>query len=203
MIVDFVVTENVHRRHLDTGQRALLALEVEAAYAEAGRQRRIEAARQPRPDRTLQPNGHAPRPPFDPFSADDLNGPPDGHSPMPKVVADLPQPAPEPRSRERAAAALGTSGRAVQRAKALVRDAPDLAAQVRAGNLALDNADRQRRERVKALPKPEPVKPSRTMLTLRTAGECERPRRETSPSGPGVRRVLSPRRTPSLTRRRS
>lgn len=48
------------------------------------------------------------------------------------------------------------------------RDAPDLAEQVQAGNLALDNAYRQSRERERAKPKPEREKPTATMLTLRT-----------------------------------
>jgi protein gp37 len=75
----------------------------------------------------------------------------------------------ERKSSERAAKAVGASGRAVQQAKAVVRDAPDLAAKVRAGEIALDAADRQRKQRIAAMPKPEPApKPSQVMLTLRT-----------------------------------
>lgn len=82
-------------------------------------------------------------------------------------MADLPSQ--EATSRERAAKAVGASGRAVQQAKAVQRDAPDLAEQVRTGGLALDAADRQRKERLRAQPQPEPApKPSAVMLTLRT-----------------------------------
>jgi protein gp37/ParB-like chromosome segregation protein Spo0J len=82
--------------------------------------------------------------------------------------ADLPS-FPE-RARDRAAQVTGASGRAVAQAKAVQRDAPDLAEQVRAGQLALDAADRQRKARVAAMPKPEPL-PTRVgpvLLTLRT-----------------------------------
>jgi protein gp37 len=80
-----------------------------------------------------------------------------------------PQATRQNRSDERAARVVGASGRAVQQAKAVVRDAPDLAAKVRAGEIALDAADRQRKQRVAAMPKPEPApKPARTFLTLRT-----------------------------------
>ena len=53
-------------------------------------------------------------------------------------VADLPQ----SKSRDQAAAAVGASGRAVTQAKAVARDAPDLADKVREGNLMLDVAAR-------------------------------------------------------------
>ena len=67
------------------------------------------------------------------------------------TVADLPQSA--PKSRDKAARAVGASGRGVQQAKAVMRSAPDLADQVRAGNLALDNAYRQARARERAMPR--------------------------------------------------
>jgi protein gp37 len=74
----------------------------------------------------------------------------------------------ERRSRTRAAKAVGASGRGVQRAKAVQRDAPDLAEKVRAGEIALGKADRERRQRVRAQPKPEQVNPGPAQLILRT-----------------------------------
>jgi protein gp37/ParB-like chromosome segregation protein Spo0J len=134
-ILDFIVSANVERRHLDAGQRAFLALEYEAAYAAATK-----------------------------------NGRP--ITPSEKKVADRP-PA---KSRDRAARVTGASGRGVQRAKALQRDAPDLADQVRNGQLALDAADRQRQQRVRSQPRPEPPpKPAPIMLTLRTHEGAEVP----------------------------
>ncbi|MFE5852536.1 hypothetical protein ACFQ61_04855 [Streptomyces sp. NPDC056500] len=76
----------------------------------------------------------------------------------------------ERKSSERAAKVVGASGRAVQQAKAVQRDAPDLAARVRTGEIALDAADKQRRQRIAAMPKPEPspAKLGPIALTLRT-----------------------------------
>ena len=150
MILDYIVSANVERRHLNTGQRALIALEYEKAFAAA--------------TKVGRPIGDVAHPPV---------------TASEKIVADLPQfqPAPLPaatqrdrKSRERAAKLVGVSGRAIQQAKAILRDTPDLADKVRRGEIALDAADKQRRQRVAALPKPEPIptKPSPVMLTLRT-----------------------------------
>jgi hypothetical protein len=46
---------------------------------------------------------------------------------------------------------LGASGRGVQQARAVERDAPDLYAKVLAGDVALDAADKERKQRLKAL----------------------------------------------------
>jgi len=60
-----------------------------------------------------------------------------------KPRADRPEVSePAPRARDRAAAALGTSGKAVARAKRVSKDAPDLADKVRAGTVTLDAAER-------------------------------------------------------------
>ncbi len=58
------------------------------------------------------------------------------------VMADLPEQS-AGNARDQAAATVGVSGRAVQQAKRLAKDAPDLADEVRSGQLTLDAADRQ------------------------------------------------------------
>jgi protein gp37/ParB-like chromosome segregation protein Spo0J len=87
----------------------------------------------------------------------------DGHE---SAVADLPPP--HSKSRELAAEVVGASPRTIQQAKAVVRDAPDLAAQVHAGTLALDAADRQRKVRARNLPKPAKERSSAETLHLVT-----------------------------------
>ena len=156
MILDYIVSANVERRHLNTGQRALIALEYEKAFAAAVKKGAPVG------------NQNASR------SASELS------RLVETIPADLPESTPrrlpeassrrERESRERAAKLVGVSGRAVQQAKAILRDTPDLADKVRRGEIALDAADKQRRQRVAALPKPEPIptKPSPVMLTLRT-----------------------------------
>ena len=153
LILDLIVSKNMARRQLNPGQRALMALEYERHYAAA------------QPKGAPVGNGNASQ----------------RQSAMSRsaetTCADLrtagewvePQARREQRSDERAAKVVGASGRAVQQAKAVVRDAPDLAAKVRAGEIALDAADRQRKQRIAAMPKPEPApKPNQVMLTLRT-----------------------------------
>jgi protein gp37 len=75
----------------------------------------------------------------------------------------------ERKSATRAAKAVGASGRSVAQAKAVQRDTPDLAARVRSGEIALDRADRERKQRMASMPRPEPApRPAQVMLTLRT-----------------------------------
>ncbi|MEU8275710.1 DUF5131 family protein [Microbispora bryophytorum] len=155
MILDYIVSTNIERRHLNAGQKALVALEYEKACAAAAKDAQREAGRQ---------------------TAEKVNAQVTGLT----VPADLREPSPGPsspvlprREREattRAAKLVGASGRAVQQAKALERDAPDLAEKVRSGQVALDAADRQRRQRIAAMPKPDPIpsKPGPVLLALRT-----------------------------------
>lgn len=155
MILDLIVSKNLARRQLDSGQVAFMGLEYERRYAEAIKAgeaaRKLAAGNAPKLEVT---EGEA-------------------------TVADR-RPATgvrERKSSERAAKAVGSSGRSIQRAKAIDRDAPDLADKVRRGELSLDRADRERRQRLAAMPKPEPVptRPGPVMLTLRTNDGTEVP----------------------------
>ena len=113
---DLIVSANVERRHLDAGQRALLALDFEAAHAEAAKA--TEAQRK-------------------------LNAPSNQHTTKSSAASADRHPSPptpsayERKSATRAARATGASGRSVQRAKAVQRDTPDLADKVRRGEMAL------------------------------------------------------------------
>lgn len=75
-----------------------------------------------------------------------------------KPVADLPPVSErERKSREQAAKAVGASGRAVSQAKALKRDAPDLADKVEKGDMTLNAATKERKRREsERKPKPTP-----------------------------------------------
>ena len=128
--VGFVVSMNLTRRHLTTGQRAMLALEVEQLIAETNR---------------------AGRPVAVPFVIDgqewfdelDDNDEVDGEQ---VIVADRRQlNSREGKSVEEAAKVTGTSGRAVSRAKRVAAASPELAEKVKAGTLALNKAEAQAR----------------------------------------------------------
>lgn len=149
MILDLIVSLNVARRQLNPGQRAMAGLAYEQCYAAYARAQQAEAAaaeRKAREERITNPNAQVSKP---------------------QVVADL-RPERDRKSSERAARITGASGRAVQQAKKVTAAAPDLAAKVRNGELALDNAYRQAQQRERAIPKPDRDKPSAVMLTLRT-----------------------------------
>jgi 16S rRNA G966 N2-methylase RsmD len=121
--ITFSVSLNIVRRHLTAGQRAALAVALEPLYAE-------EAARRKREAGESYGRGHPKE---------------EG-----KLVADLPQAKRESRerkSRERAAKQTGASGRATAQFKRVQQQAPDLAAKVRAGDMALDRAERIIRDR--------------------------------------------------------
>lgn len=164
MLLDLIVSKNLARRQLNAGQRALMALEYERHYAATSPTGRpkddgSEAAQSRKVKETVADLPQFPSPSVTSAAADQRH----------ENVWVEPQGAHERKSRERAARAVGASGRAVQQAKAVARDAPDLAEKVRSGELALDRADRERKQRVAAIPKPEPApKATSVMLTLRT-----------------------------------
>lgn len=111
-LIDYVVSKNLARRHLTASQRAWLGALIEEQYAEAAKEAMRAGGRR---------GGSA------------------------KGRADLPTPSsseqPPPRARDRAAKAVGSSGRSVQDAK-LVREraAPEVQAAVAGGKLSVDAA---------------------------------------------------------------
>jgi len=137
--VQFSLSANLHRRHLSPGQKAMVACKLEELFAAEAKKRQREAGEQ--------------------FG----NGA--------KLVANLPQateppseiPATQPaaKSRDKAAAVVGASGRSVQMAKAVIKTAPDLAAKVESGAIALNHAYKevQQRDRQVAASRPQPEMP--------------------------------------------
>lgn len=117
--VAFVMALNMDRRHLTTGQKAMLALKIEPMYEAEGLARMAAAGRSAAPGKPQ------------------------------KGVAGLPHLSEPraPLARDKAGAAVQVSGRAVQQAKRVADAAPDLTEQVQAGTLALDRAERIVRDR--------------------------------------------------------
>lgn len=150
-IGDYIRSENLYRRHLTAGQKAFAALAYEEYFAPPAEKRKAQAAGQPRGVKQLSAS----------------------------VVAGLRQQTRDGKASEQAAKKMGASGRAVQQAKAVQRDAPDLAEKVKRNEVALDSAYKQTKARVaeqrKREPEPEKLK-KRTepiMLTLRTSAGDE------------------------------
>ena len=127
--LSFSISQNMMRRHLTPGQKAGVAARAEPLYAAQAKQR---SGGRPRKD--------AAKPVAD----------------LPQVISptpDLDQPAAKPPkkraplARDLAAAATGASGRGTAQFKRVEQKAPDLAAQVMAGAMALDRAERVVRDR--------------------------------------------------------
>ena len=117
--IGFVVRLNIHRRHLDAGQLAMLALELLPLYeAEALKRQATALAGSLSKNQTKVLEAHGPQ----------------------GVRA--------PQSRDEAAAAVGASAKNVQRAKYIDKNTPDLADKVRAGTLAIRSAEQQARRRM-------------------------------------------------------
>jgi ParB-like chromosome segregation protein Spo0J len=157
--VQFSLSANLHRRHLNQGQKAMVALKVEEIFAEEAKERQrnagIKAVSRPRDE-----------------------------SGKIQLMANLPQagietpllPAPEkqsqPPARDQAAAVVGASGRSVQMAKSVAKAAPDLADKVERGVMPLHRAYRETQERQLSQPLPEEVKWSEDEMRRRKIVEA-------------------------------
>jgi protein gp37/ParB-like chromosome segregation protein Spo0J len=138
--VQFSLSANLHRRHLNPGQRAVVALKVRELLQPAANKRQGE-----RTD----------------LKAKALDIPPDlGEG----IEAQQEAQRREARHREvaaQAAKAVGASRSAVEQAARVAKVAPDLLPQVQAGTMALDKAHREARlrERQQAATRPQPEAP--------------------------------------------
>ncbi|MYX77646.1 DUF5131 family protein [Streptomyces sp. SID3915] len=146
-ILDLIVSKNISRRQLTAGQRAFLALEYEKAFEEETKERQREAGRYRAVQADAQVTGL-------------------------QLPADRREPVTERHNREASATAartVGASQRSVQRAKTVETYAPELVEKVKSGEMALDQADKQARQRRRDMPEAAPLsKPSPVILTLRT-----------------------------------
>jgi site-specific DNA-methyltransferase (adenine-specific) len=121
--VEFVVSQNLHRRHLTAGQKAAVAAEIEPMLAKEAKQRQ-KAHGGTAPGRKKEANTCG------------------------KVATSDP-----PRTRDEAAKITGAKGRYVQDAKKVKEKAPEAFEKVKAGTMTLPQAKRQveREEKTKEL----------------------------------------------------
>jgi len=136
--VQFSLSANLHRRHLNAGQRAFVALKVRELLQPAAKERQREAGGDQKSERVRS------------VSAD-----------LREAIPSPPTRAEQSKTTAQAAKAVGASPRAVEQAARVERSAPDLLPQVQAGTMALDKAHKeaQQRERQVAASRPQPETP--------------------------------------------
>lgn len=167
--VQFSLSANLHRRHLNPGQRAVVALKVRELLQPAAKERQVAQLKQnqePTVSADLRERDQQPAP-LPPTPANQLHLNPGQRAINALQVRD--EIAKEQADRKRlerktaaeAAKAVGASPRAVEQAARVAKVAPDLLPQVQAGTLALDRAHReaQQRERQVAASRPAPETP--------------------------------------------
>ncbi len=170
--VQFSLSANLHRRHLNQGQKAMVALKVEEIFAAEAKERIAEAGRSSAPGRPCE-KAVANLPQLSRSNEVDETWedvgqqsqgiePSANRSTLGQKAALAAQIAaeskPAPKARDQAAAILGTSGRSVQMAKAVSKTAPDLAEKVERGQMPLHRAYRETQERQLKQPLPEEAK---------------------------------------------
>ncbi|APZ92174.1 hypothetical protein [Fuerstiella marisgermanici] len=142
--VAFVVSKNLQRRHLSSSQRAMVAAKAKGYYECEGKEAQREGGKK-------VGNGRK------------------------KVVANLPQPKkPEKKSRDKAAAAVGVSGKLVDAARKVRNDGvPELVKAVESGKVAVSAA-----AEVAKLPKAEQEQAVKTNTVKQKAAEVRSAKKE-------------------------
>jgi len=154
--VQFSLSANLHRRHLNAGQRAVVALKVRELLQPAAKERQREAVIESNKARATAPV---------PADRRGMGSAVVHGSPVITAQAVYKE-LEEQRRRDRetavqAAKSVGAAPRNVEKAARVAKVAPDLLPQVQAGTMALDKAHReaQHRERQMAASRPAPEAP--------------------------------------------
>jgi protein gp37 len=132
MIIAYIMSQNLQRRHLEPGQRAMVGFKLLPFYEQIAREKQRAAGG----DRTTR-EGKAKK-------KLEGNGPRALEADLPHALDRAPQ------ARDQAAKAVGVGGKSIDKAKTVAQNSPALAAKVTAGTTSLDAAYKE----AKAKPKP-------------------------------------------------
>jgi hypothetical protein len=150
----WVISENARRRHLTISQRAAVAVEALPLFEAEARERQRQAAAMTNAVRQMT------------------------HSVQTSPAPERNRPR---RATEEAAALVGVSGPAVERAKRLKKFAPDLYEAVQAGKIAVNSALREAKERGSISTDPRKQKPKVKVVNGRVIREKPIPELEQAP----------------------
>ena len=175
--VQFSLSANLHRRHLNQGQKAMVALKVEDLFAaEAKKRQGTRNDLQPQPDDIVavlpQCSGDFQPSQNQKAASVSQTAQTTKEELPPAPLEPQPQASPPVKSRDQAAAVVGASGRSVQMAKAVTKAAPDLAEKVERGAMPLHRAYREVQERALSQPPPEEMQWSKDELDRRRIVEA-------------------------------
>lgn len=141
-IIAHIWSANGERRHLTVGQRAFVGVKIEELLSIEAKKRQLASLKQ----NTVTPIPVG-------FNC----APREAVAPKPTVAANSPsREVRTPESRATAAKRVGAGSNSVQRAKKVAQIAPDLAAEVKSGAMALNKAYNQTKKREEALKRDRP-----------------------------------------------
>ena len=147
--IEAVLSWNLERRHLNAGQKAMIALEILPELEKLARQKQLEQASKGAEGAEFGSRGSE----FGSSGGRGHKKPPLGvNLPQGGVSKPTIKPLPtvrDPRARDKAAQSVGVSSRSVQSAKKVQQARPDLAAEVKKGKITLNNAIKQAKQEEK------------------------------------------------------
>jgi hypothetical protein len=139
-LVEFVLGLNLHRRHLSSSQKAVLALEVEKVLAEDAKGRQRLSPGRGQKGKEIIPD----------LLGDQITGKQAiAGSSNESERAPVPQKVAEPdkgQAREKAASIVGTNSRYVSDVKKIAAERPDLVEEIKAGKLTVPEAKKQQKQ---------------------------------------------------------
>jgi ParB family chromosome partitioning protein len=148
-LLTFVLSKNLHRRHLDTSQRAALAVNVQSMLGEDARERQRAAGAQGAKFGAEGGRGNKKKPLLVILPEGVFSEPASEQEPKQEPEPKKTKKQPEPTSRDVAASMVGVSPTYVQEAKKIEQESSELFERVKSGQVTIQEAKREIKEKKK------------------------------------------------------
>jgi hypothetical protein len=145
-LVEFVLGLNLHRRHLSSSQKAVLALEVEKVLAEDARGRQRQAAQETNQKRAKGEGTLPELIPEAPHESERVTSTSESVGESSTVLFPKVKSKQKGEAREKAASIVGTNSRYVSDVKKIAAERPDLVEEIKAGKLTVPEAKKQQKQ---------------------------------------------------------